>query len=309
MLKEYKNGERFEGIVLVNEWKEVPFRQKPGAFLSLMCQDRSGVMQGKMWEYPPQILTWLREQDIFLIHGVVSEYRGALDLTIEDMRMIPKEDVDLTMLLPCSPISEIELETRLRVLLDKIHRPELGKLVGQFLDHPEWGRAYRLAPAAVKIHQAYLRGLWEHSVRVTELADGIAGHFPGMDQDLVLAGALLHDIGKIGEYSYDRGIKFTTEGRLLGHIVMGLELLSGEIAKISEFPQELRYKLLHIISSHHGKYEWQSPKRPKLMEALVIHYADVMDAELYQFEQAKASHPDDDWSPYIPSMERYLYLK
>ncbi|WP_407313065.1 3'-5' exoribonuclease YhaM family protein [Desulfosporosinus sp. SB140] len=309
MLKECKNGERFEGIVLVNEWKEVPFRQKPGAFLSLTCQDRSGVMQAKMWEYQPQILTWLRDQDIFFIQGVASEYRGVLDLTVEEIRMIPKEDVDLTMLLPCSPIPEVELETRLRALLNKIHSPELQKLLRQFLDNPEWGTAYRQAPAAVKIHQAYLRGLWEHSVRVAELANGIAGHFLSMDQDLVLAGALLHDVGKIGEYSYDRGIKFTTEGRLLGHIVMGLELLSGEIAKVSGFPQELRYKLLHILSSHHGKYEWQSPKRPKSMEALVIHYADVMDAELYQFEQAKANYPEDEWSPYIPSMERYLYLK
>lgn len=309
MLKECKNGERFEGIVLVNEWKEVPFRQKPGAFLSLSCQDRSGVIQGKMWEYPPQVLGWLREQDIFFIQGVASEYRGTLDLTIEEIRMIPKEDVDLATLLPSSPISAFELETRLTDLLDKIHKPELKSLVRQFLDHPEWGGAYRQAPAAVKIHQAYLRGLWEHSVRVAELADGIAGHYESMDRDLVLTGALLHDIGKIGEYSYDRGIKFTTEGRLLGHIVIGLELLSGEIGKMNEFSQDLRNKLLHIISSHHGKYEWQSPKRPKLMEALVIHYADVMDAELYQFEQAKINYPDDEWSPYIPSMERYLYLK
>lgn len=309
MLKECKNGERFEGIVLVNEWKEVPFRQKPGAFLSLSCQDRSGVIQGKMWEYPPQVLGWLKEQDIFFIQGVASDYRGTLDLTIEEIRMIPKEDVDLTTLLPSSPISAFELETRLTALIDKIQKTELRSLVRQFLDHPEWGGAYRQAPAAVKIHQAYLRGLWEHSVRVAELADGIAGHYQSMDRDLVLTGALLHDIGKIGEYSYGRGIKFTTEGRLLGHIVLGLEILSGEIDKMTEFPRELRYKLLHIISSHHGKYEWQSPKRPKLMEALVIHYADVMDAELYQFEQARTNYPDDEWSPYIPSMERYLYLK
>jgi 3'-5' exoribonuclease len=309
MLKDCKNGGRFEGIVLVNEWKEVPFRQKPGAFLSLTCQDRSGVMQGKIWEYNPQVLGWLREEDIFFIRGVAAEYRGALDLTIEEIRLIPKEDIDLTTLLPCSPISESELESRLMALVATIQQKELKGLLEQFLNHPKWGKAYRQAPAAVKVHQAYLRGLWEHSVRVAELASGIADHFSGIDHDLVLTGALLHDIGKMGEYSYNRGIKFTTEGRLLGHIIIGLELVSGEIAKISEFPEELRQKLLHIISSHHGKYEWQSPKRPKLMEALVIHYADIMDAELYQFEQARTNYPEDEWSPYIPSMERYLYLK
>ena len=309
MLKDCKNGERFEGTLLVNEWKEVPFRQKPGAYLSLICQDRSGMIQGKMWDYKPQVLMWLKDQDIFYVKGVASEYRGTLDLTIETIRMIPKDDVDLAALLPSSLVTAEELENRLKTILDKITQPELKALLEQFLSHPEWGTAYRQAPAAMKIHQAYLRGLWEHSVRVAEIVAGIAEHYPTINRDLVLTGALLHDMGKIGEYSYDRGIKVTTEGRLLGHIILGIELLTEEIAKIPDFPRELRSKLVHIITSHHGKYEWQSPKRPKLMEALVIHYADAMDAELYQFEQAKENHPEDEWSPYIPSMERCIYLK
>ncbi len=309
MLKECKAGERFEGIVLINEWKEVPFRQKPGAFLSLTCQDRSGMIQGKIWNYDSQVLVWLKDQDIFRIKGVVAEYRGTLDLTVETIRMVAKEDVDLSDLLPSSPVTVDELEERLEVLIGKVTQPELRVLLEQIFNHPEWGTAYRQAPAAMKIHQAYLRGLWEHSVRVAELAYGVAGHYPKINRDLVVTGALLHDIGKISEYSYDRGIKFTTEGRLLGHIILGIELLTEEIAKIPSFSRELRSKLLHIITSHHGKYEWQSPKRPKVMEALVIHYADAMDAELNQFEQAQENHPEDEWSPYIPSMERYIYLK
>ncbi|MCO1600647.1 3'-5' exoribonuclease YhaM family protein [Desulfosporosinus nitroreducens] len=309
MLSDCKAGERFEGILLVNEWKEVPFRQKPGAYLSMTCQDRSGMIQGKMWNYDPQVLVWLKDQDIFRVKGVASEYRGTIDLTIEAIQIVSKEKVDLSDLLPSSPFTADELEKRLAVLIEKIIQPEFKMLMEMILGHPEWGKAYRKAPAAMKIHQAYLRGLWEHSVRVAELAEGIAKHYPGINRDLVVTGALLHDIGKIGEYSYDRGVKFTTEGRLLGHIIIGIELLTEEIAKIPSFSREQRSKLLHIITSHHGKYEWQSPKRPKLMEALVIHYADAMDAELYQFEQAKENHPQDEWSPYIPSMERFIYLK
>ena len=309
MLKDCKDGERFEGTLLVNEWKEVPFRQKPGAYLSLTCQDRSGMIQGKMWNYDPKVLEWLSDQDIFRIKGVASEYRGTLDLTIETIRIIPEAEVDLSDLLPSSPVPVEELETRLKSLADKITHPELKALLEQLLTHPVWGPAYRQAPAAMKIHQAYLRGLWEHSVRVAEIAVGIAGNYPKMDCDLVITGALLHDIGKIGEYSYSRGIKVTTEGRLLGHIILGIEILTEEIASIPDFSRALRSKLLHIITSHHGKYEWQSPKRPKLMEALVIHYADAMDAELFHFEQAMENHPEDDWSPYVPSMERCLYLK
>ena len=309
MLKDCKAGDRFEGTVLVNEWKEVAFRQKPGAYLSLVCQDSSGMIQGKMWNYDPQVIEWLQDQDIFRVKGSAAEYRGTLDLTIETIRRIPQDAVDLSDLLPSSPVTVEELEHRLKSLVDMIIQPELKTLLEQFLHNPIWGPAYRQAPAAMKIHQAYLRGLWEHSVKVAEIAEGIARVYPKMNRDLVVSGALLHDIGKVGEYSYTRGIKVTTKGRLLGHIILGIEMLTDEIAKIPDFPHELRSKLLHIITSHHGKYEWQSPKKPKLMEALVIHYADAMDAELFHFEQAKENHPDDEWSPYIPSMERCLYLK
>lgn len=309
MLKDCKAGERFEGVLLINEWKEVPFRQKPGAYLSLTCQDSSGQMQGKMWNYDPKVILLLKDQDIVRIKGVASEYRGTLDLTIETITVLAEEDIDLSELLPSSPVAASELENRLRVLVENTSQRELRALLEQFFGHPEWGGAFRKAPAAMKVHQAYLRGLWEHSVRVAELVEEIVKYYPKMNRDLAVTGALLHDLGKIAEYNYDRGIKFTTEGRLLGHIILGIEILTDEITKISDFPRELRSKLLHIITSHHGKYEWQSPKRPKLMEALIIHYADAMDAELYQFEQAKENYPEDEWSPYIPSMERYIYLK
>lgn len=309
MLKDCKVGEGFDGILLINEWKEVPFRQKPGSYLTLTCQDRSGTIQGKIWNYDAKALEYLKEQDIFFVKGMVSEYRGNLDLSIETIRLVPEEDVDLAKLLPSSPIEADVLERRLDFLIKKIFQPELRVLLEQLFRHPVKGDAYRKAPAAMKIHQAYIRGLWEHSLRVAEAAEGIARNYPAIDYDLVVAGALLHDIGKIREYSYDRGIKFTTEGRLLGHIILGIELLTEEISAIPNFPKELRSKLLHILTSHHGKYEWQSPKKPKLMEALVIHYADAMDAELWQFEQAKVNYPEDEWSPYIPSMERYIYLK
>lgn len=309
MLQDCKAGDRYEGTVLVNEWKEVPFRQKPGTYLVLTCQDRTGMLQGKVWDVDPRVLLWLKDHDVFAIRAMVSEYRGTLELTIEQLQCIPENEVDLTVLLPSSPIAAEELESRLSRLIAKIKQPELRTLIENLLSHPEWGSAYRKAPAAMKVHQAYLRGLWEHSVRVAELAESMAGHYPAIQRDLVIAGALLHDIGKIGEYSYERGIKFTTEGRLLGHIVLGIELIMEEMATITDFPRELRSKLLHIITSHHGRYEWQSPKRPKLMEALVIHYADAIDAEICQFEQAKENHPDEEWSPYIPSMERYIYLK
>lgn len=309
MLQDCQAGERFEGMVLISEWKEIQFKQKPGTYLNLNCQDRSGVMSGKVWEVEPQYLTWLRSQDIYYIEGLVTEYRGTLSLTIEVLRPVPDDAVDLALLLPASPLSVQQLEERLENLVRQVTRPELSLLLRNLLNHEQTGRAFRQAPAAAKVHQAYLRGLWEHSLGVAELAAGIAGNYPEVDHDLLLTGALLHDLGKIVEYSYERGITFTTEGRLLGHIIMGIDLLSKEIELIPGFNSELRAKLLHIVTSHHGRYEWQSPKRPKLIEALIIHHADSLEADLWQFRQAKENHPNDEWSPYVPSMERYLYLK
>lgn len=308
MLKDCKAGDRFDGVLLVNEWKEVPFRQKAGAYLSLNCQDNSGTTQGKMWNYEPRVIEWLKQQDIFRVKGVASEYRGVLDLTVESIRMIPPEEVNLSDLLPVSPVGSEELEERLQFLADQVKQPALKELLEQILSHPVHGPAFRMAPAALKIHHPYLHGLWEHSVSVAEAAGAMAGHYPQMDRDLVITGALLHDFGKTLEYSYSRGNKMTTEGRLLGHIVLGLDILREKIDKIPDFPQDLRLKLLHILVSHHGKYEWQSPKKPKFREALAVHYADLMDAEMFHFTRAKEDQPEAEWSAYVPSMERYLYL-
>ena len=144
---------------------------------------------------------------------------------------------------------------------------------------------------------------------MAEIAASVSAGYPEVNPDLLVAGALLHDLGKIFEYNFQRGFSYTTDGRLLGHIIMGVDYLSREIAEIPDFPADLRTKLLHIITSHHGRYEWQSPRRPKIMEALIIHYADALEADLWQFRQAKQENSGEEWSPYVRSMERYLYLK
>lgn len=308
MLKDCQAGTPFKGVVLVTEWKEMPFRQKPGTFISLTCQDASGVLPAKIWESDARMIEWLKEKDLFLISASATEFRGSLELAIDSICPLDEEEVDLSLLFPCSPVSAEELERRLQALRQQIADQNLRSLLARILDHPQTGSAFRKAPAAAKMHQAYLRGLWEHSVSVAELAQSMQTMYPEIRLDLLLTGALLHDIGKIFEYRFDRGISYTTDGRLLGHIVMGLDLVSREIDKIPGFPADMKSKLLHMITSHHGRYEWQSPKRPKCMEAVMIHYADTMEADLWQFRQAKQNNPGEEWSPYVRSLERYLYL-
>lgn len=309
MIQDLKAGERFQGIFLITDWKEASFKNKPGNYLILTCQDRTGSIGGKVWEATPQMGHWLQEFDVFEIKGQVNEFRGNLELAVDSLQPVPEDKIDLNELLQASPVSAEELEKRLKTLINEVKDPYLNLLIHHILEDPIIGKAYRSCPAARKIHQAYLRGLWEHSVEVAELAASLAAHYPDVNRDLVIIGALLHDLGKISEYEYARGIDLTTEGRLLGHIVIGIQMITREIDMILGFPLELKTKLMHILASHHGRYEWQSPKRPKIMESLLVHYADAMEAELWQFRHAKEGHPDSEWSPYLPSMERYLYLK
>lgn len=309
MLKDCQANERFEGSYLVTEWREASFKNKPGSYVILTCQDVSGSMGGKLWEVDSQKLQWLKEGDIFRMSGQVNEFRGILELAIDRLIPIPENEVDLSLLLPVSPYSAESLEQRLVELIQSVEEPFLNLLLSRALVNSPLGEAYRRSPAARKIHQAYLRGLWEHSVKVAEIVSSLCANYPEVSRDLAVTGALFHDLGKISEYEYARGIDFTTEGRLLGHIVMGIQLLGREMDMILGFPEELRTKLMHILASHHGRYEWQSPKRPKMIEALLVHYGDAMEAELWQFKHAKEDHPESEWSPYLPSMERYLYLK
>jgi 3'-5' exoribonuclease len=266
-------------------------------------------LTAKIWETKSFHFDYLREQDIFYIEASVNEYKGVIELSIESIQPVDERDIDLTKLLPSSPISQELLDKRFDEIRQGIKDGSILALLDSILEDQAIGNRFRKAPAAAKIHQAYLRGLMEHSIGVAEIAQSIAANYPEVNLDLLLVGALLHDIGKIDEYSFDRGISCTTEGRLLGHIIMGVELVGRKIAEIPNFPADLRTKLLHIITSHHGQYEWQSPRRPKCMEAVIIHHADMLNADLWQFQRAKEDNPEEEWSPYVRSMERYLYLK
>ena len=273
MLHDFKSqGERFEGVFMI-EWREASFRNKPGTYVVLTCQDVSGSLGGKIWEVDQQKLQWLKENYFFKMTGQITEFRGILELAIESLLPVPESEIDLDLFLPASPHTAEDLEERLLELKNSIEDPFLSILLERLLFNSPLANDYRHAPAAKKIHQAYLRGLWEHSVKVAEIASSICSNYPEINCDLVITGALLHDIGKVKEYEYSRGIELTNEGRLMGHILIGIELVNREVDMILGFPQELRVKLSHILASHHGRYEWQSPKRPKLMEGFVVHYA------------------------------------
>ncbi|HEJ83934.1 MAG TPA: HD domain-containing protein, partial [Desulfobacteraceae bacterium] len=192
---------------------------------------------------------------------------------------------------------------------ESLGNPHLQALLKAFLDDAAFLQAYCKAPAAKSMHHVYLGGLLEHSLAVADLADDICRRYPELDRDLLVAGALLHDIGKVDELRYVRTFDYTDEGKLLGHIVMGVEMIDEKLRGLESFPRPLALLLKHLLLSHHGQYEYGSPKRPKTMEAVVLNFIDDLDAKINGVRTHIEKEPDSDsaWTSYHRLYDRYFF--
>ncbi len=305
-LSDLDEGQQVYNIFQVKKKELVPFKEKQGKFLSLVLGDKSGEMDGKVWEKAEDLAQGFALHDFIVIKGVVTKYNQKLQITVENLKKITVKEKDLLHFLPVSPRDLDEMWAELRDIVNTIKNKYLIVLVNSVFSDPETADKFRRAPAAKAHHQAYIGGLLEHTLNVVQIAKRIGENYAETDVDLLLAGALFHDIGKIAEFSYDRAIDYNDAGRLLGHIVMGTNLIDQKIAAIDEFPETLRLKVLHMIVSHHGRYEWQSPKRPKFLEAAILHQADLLDAEIDKFIKAKTEETEELW-PYIRNLDRYVF--
>jgi 3'-5' exoribonuclease len=180
---------------------------------------------------------------------------------------------------------------QLRALIAQVNNPHVRALLEAFLDDPQLAPAFRVAPAAKGIHHAWLGGLCEHTLSVLQLGWRICDHYPQLDRDLVTAGALLHDIGKAREISPEQGFEYTDEGKLVGHLVLTCQLIREKAARIPGFPQELEWRLTHLVVAHHGRHEYGSPKEPVTLEAMVVHALDELDTRVASFGQLMAEAP------------------
>lgn len=307
-----KNGMKIVSKYIINDKKLIPFKGKPGHFLTLILADSTGRVEGKIWERAEDANALINTGDLLEIKGSVIEYNGLLQVNIGTFRVCPDSEFDPREFLPTSLRDTGEMLAEIRGMIDSIENLNLKRLLLSFFDDGEWVREFCAVPAAKANHQAYLGGLLEHTLNVARAASAAAGLYPRLDRDLLLAGSILHDIGKIKEYSYARNIDVTDQGRLLGHIVMGVSEVDRRISGLEEpFPEGLRIKVLHIITSHHGLYEWQSPKKPKFTEAAVVHILDMLDSVVDTFTRAREENSDQplSWSPWNRALERFVYLK
>ena len=249
------------------------------------------------------------------VQARVEIYRNRPQLSLQQFRLARPEEIDLADYLPHTPHNVEELYQRLLRYVDGMKNPWLKQLVARILNEPAIAPRYKRAPAAKVMHHAYLGGLLEHVVGLCGLAKLVAAHYPELDLDLLLTAAMLHDVGKLDELCYERSVAYTTEGQLLGHIVMELETVVKAMDAIGGFPAKLKTVVQHILISHHGQYEFGSPKLPMIREALVFHYLDDMDSKMAAVRAALAIESGEEhWSVYSGALGRKLlrldeYLK
>jgi len=307
-IKDIQSGEKVQDSFLVTE-KNMAFSQKGAPYLNLRLKDKTGQVDGKIWD---NALEWdkrFRKGDVVQVSARAVSFRNSLQLSILSLTPLDDSDILLNDYLPTTRMNIEAMFGDLLSFIDSIETPSLKKLLKAFFEDRETAERFKRAPAAKGFHHIYMGGLLEHTHSVTRLLEQIASHYPGVNRDLLLTGGILHDIGKISEFSYDRLVEYSDEGRLIGHIIIGVEMIDQKIADIPEFPDSLAMELRHLILSHHGILEYGSPKRPKTVEALIVHYVDDMDAKVNAFQAYLDDFRDEEtgWTPFHRFLERYLY--
>jgi len=305
-------GQKIKSTFMVISRRLGNFRDRSGYFLSMVLGDKTGQVEAKLWDGGEEFYGRCREGDIVVVTGETAEYRGSLQLYLDTVEVCGDEGWDPVEFLPASSRDTGEMLDELHDIISTVKNPCLRRLLDSFFTDRAWVERFSTAPAAKRYHQAHIGGLLEHTLNVARAALKILEIYPHVDADLLLTGAIIHDFGKIEEFKYDRLIDYTDEGRMLGHIVLGIKMVGSRIDEIPDFPEKLRLKVLHMIASHHGEYEWQSPKRPKFLEAALVHQLDLMDAVVDVFTRAKAekendSGSDGNWTSWVRALGRYVY--
>jgi 3'-5' exoribonuclease len=288
--------------------KQIKPKKTGEPYLALTLGDRSGQLEAKMWDNVEEVLDAFEQDDFLKIKGLINKYKNRFQLTIHKLRKLGESEIDFADYLPKTTKDVDELWRTLTNFVSSFQNPHLKSLLQAFMADPEIAAAYRNAPAAKTLHHAYIGGLLDHVVSLFRSCDLMCQNYPQINRDLLLTGAFLHDIGKIHELTYNRSFSYTTKGQLLGHMIIELEMLQAKLALQPSFPDELKTMIEHLIISHHGQYDFGSPKLPMFPEALMLHYLDDLDSKMEamraQFEREAGL--DSPWTSYNSSLGRPL---
>ncbi len=309
-LSDLQPNQTVQGTFLVS-YKDVRQKKSGEPYLSLTLTDRTGDLDAKMWDNAAEALNTFERDDFVRIKGLLQIFQNRPQLTLHKIQPVPESEVDLTDYLPASKRDRDEMFRELKGWIAGMSEPHLKHLLEAIFADEEIAQAYRTAPAAKTVHHNWIGGLIEHVLSLCTLARASATHYPHIDFDLLLTGVLLHDIGKIRELHYARSFGYTTEGQLLGHIQIGVQMVLDKLRLMPDFPPRLRDLVVHMILSHHGELEFGSPKIPMFPEALLLHLLDNMDSKM---ECMRALIDRDqqitgEWTAYNSALERAALKK
>lgn len=317
LVSELKSGGRVDSYFSVNYKKPVT-DYRNGSMFEIRVADRSGQVTAKYWggqdrQAVQRVFESFDKEDIVVIKGSATEYRGTVEISVSEkdggsISRAPEGSYDLSDLIKAYENID-DMKTRLKQYVGGVQDEHLRKLLDSFFGNPEYMEAFAAAPASISLHSAAVGGLLYHTIHVVELCLRVAELHPQLERDLVIAGALLHDIGKVQSFKVTTNIQSTEQGNLVGHIMLGDQELLDHIAKIPDFPQLTASKIRHILLAHHGKKEWGSPVEPMFPEALAVHHADDLDAKLdNMIAKREDAVTEDDWF-WDQRHSRLIYLK
>ncbi|MBD1399205.1 HD domain-containing protein [Pelovirga terrestris] len=307
-VNQIKERDRVSSIFLVRD-KITAMAKNGKPYMTLKLMDSTGEVEAKVWDRIDELSSHFDADDFIRIEAKASVYMGKMQLIVQQLDKVADDAVDIGDFLPVSSRSAEEMRNELDQLLDSLENPYIRDLLRSFFDDPRFYRLYSRAPAAKSMHHTYIGGLLEHSLAVAALALDVAKRYPQVDRDLLISGAMLHDVGKVQELSFDRSFGYTDEGKLLGHIVMGVQMIEDHVRAIPGFPVELSMMIKHLLLSHHGQYDFGSPKRPKFLEAVILNFIDDLDSKINAVQlHVEKEQQDHGWTSYHRLFDRYFYM-
>ena len=307
-VSEIKDRDAVHAVFLVKD-KIMAMAKNGKPYMNLRLMDKSGDIEAKIWDNTELLDKQFDKDDFVRVRGKASVYMNKMQVVVAEIAKIPEEQVTLADFLPESPRPLDEMRQELADTVAAISSPHLKGLMQAFLTDQAVMGLYCSAPAAKGMHHVYLGGLLEHSLSLAKLVKAIVPLYGGINEDLLVVGALLHDVGKIYEMSFERAFDYTDAGKLLGHITIGVELVEDKIRTVEGFPRELALLLKHMLLSHHGQYEYGSPKRPKTIEATVLNYLDDLDSKINGIRAhiAKEAVSTSRWTAHHRLYDRYFF--
>jgi 3'-5' exoribonuclease len=308
-----QENEEIDQVFLASE-KQLRPNRNGHLYLQLRVSDRTGTLNAMMWNANERAYRSFDNGDFLRVVGTTQLYNGNLQIIARQLERTDAGHIDQGDFVAVPQQQRDNLARRLAELLRSVQQAQLRELVEIFLSDDELMDQFSLAPAGIKNHHAYQGGLLEHVVNMIELVRAVAPHYPDLNEDLLVMGVLLHDIGKIRELVYERHLAYSDEGQLVGHVVLGVEIFNRLVAQFNRrceqpFSESLAAQLKHLIVSHHGECEFGSPKVPMTLEAMALYLLDNLDAKLHHFRQLmfEDANPDSNWTTFQPNLGRKLF--